>query len=120
MHFRGYAPDLPRLLAALDLYVSPARAEAFGLATVEAMLCGACVVATDTDGSREIVEDGVTGRVVPVGAVEALAGAVTELLADADRRAAMGAAARAAAYARFGLARMVDATEQVYREALAT
>ncbi|MFN2481069.1 MAG: glycosyltransferase, partial [Pyrinomonadaceae bacterium] len=43
VHFRGYASDLPRLLAALDIYVTASRAEAFGLATVEAMICGAPV-----------------------------------------------------------------------------
>ena len=114
----GRVDELAPFLTALDVYVSASRAEAFGLAMVEAMACGVPVVATATDGAREIVEDGVTGRLVPVGAVEALADAVVALLADADRRAAMGKAARAAAYARFGLARMVDATEQIYREVL--
>ena len=115
----GRVAELASFLTALDVYVSASRAEAFGLAMVEAMACGVPVVATATDGAREIVEDGVTGRLVPVGAVEALADAVVELLADAERRAAMGAAARAAAHARFGLPRMVDATEQIYREVLA-
>ena len=114
----GRVEELAPFLTALDVYVSASRAEAFGLAMVEAMACGVPVVATATDGAREIIEDGVTGRLVPVGAVAALADAVVALLADADRRAAMGTAARAAAYAHFGLARMVDATEQIYREVL--
>jgi glycosyltransferase involved in cell wall biosynthesis len=102
----GYVDELIPFLAALDLYVSPSRAEAFGLATVEAMACSACVVATATDGTREIVSDGETGRVVPVGEATALASAISELLSDEGLRC-------------FGLARMIDATEEVYREALA-
>jgi glycosyltransferase involved in cell wall biosynthesis len=118
VHFRGYAPDLPRLLAALDVYVSPSRAEAFGLATVEAAACGACAVATATDGSREIVEDGVTGRIVPVGNVEGLASVIVEILEDEGERARLSAKARASVRERFSLERMVDKTEEVYRVAL--
>lgn len=114
----GYVSDLVPLLAALDLYVSPSRAEAFGLATVEAMACGACVVATATDGTREIVSDGETGRVVPVGDADALAGAMIELLGDGERRRRMAERGRASVRERFSLERMIEATEQVYREAL--
>jgi glycosyltransferase involved in cell wall biosynthesis len=114
----GRVAELTPLLAALDVYVSASRAEAFGLATVEAMARGVPVVATATDGSREIVADGVTGRLVPVGDAAALADALVELLTDQDKRTAMGAAARSAAYARFSLPRMLEETERVYREAL--
>ena len=119
VHFRGYAPDLPRLLAALDVYVSASRAEAFGLATVEAMICGAPVVATATDGSREIVEDGRTGRLVPVGNVEALAAALAELLKDARERERFSTNALHSVTERFSLKRMVDETERIYRSVLA-
>ena len=116
----GYVSDLVPLLAALDLYVSPSRAEAFGLATVEAMACGACVVATATDGTREIVSDGETGRVVPVGDVDALADAMAELLRDDEARRRLAGRGRASARERFSLERMVEATEAVYREALSS
>lgn len=118
VHLRGYAPDLPRLLAALDVYVSASRAEAFGLATVEAMACGACVVATATDGSREIIEDGETGRLVPVNDVDALAPALIELINDERERARLSANARTSVRERFSLERMIEATEEVYRAAL--
>jgi glycosyltransferase involved in cell wall biosynthesis len=119
VHFRGFAPDLPRLLAALDVYVSASRAEAFGLATVEAMICGAPVVATATDGSREIIDDGRTGRLVPVGNVEALSAALAELLEDERERERLGANALHSVTERFSLKRMVDETERIYRSALA-
>jgi glycosyltransferase involved in cell wall biosynthesis len=115
----SYVADLVPFLAALDIYVSPSRAEAFGLATVEAMACGACVVATATDGTREIVADGETGRVAPVGNIQALADAINELLDDEAARRRLAARGRAHARESFGLARMIDATEAVYREALA-
>lgn len=114
----GYVSELIPFLAALDVYVSPSRAEAFGLATVEAMACGACVVATATDGTREIVADGETGRVVPVGDISALARAINELLGDAAARRRLAERGRAEARERFGLARMIASTEAVYREAL--
>jgi glycosyltransferase involved in cell wall biosynthesis len=119
VHLLGRVDELAPLLSALDVYVSASRAEAFGLALVEAMACGVPVVATATDGAREIIEDGVTGRLVPVGAHEALAATLVELLTHEEMRATMGTRARAAAHTRFSLARMIDETEQVYREALA-
>jgi L-malate glycosyltransferase len=112
----GRIDELAPFLAALDVYVSASRAEAFGLALVEAMACSVPVVASATDGSRDIIEDGTTGQLVPVGAPEALADALVTLLDDADARATLGAQARTAAHTRFSLERMIDETEQVYRE----
>ncbi|MFH8728380.1 glycosyltransferase [Streptomyces termitum] len=72
--------------------------EAFGMTIVEAMRCGLPVVAADCPhGPREIVEDGVDGRLVPVGDPDAVAGALRELMADEELRAAAGRAARTAA-----------------------
>jgi glycosyltransferase involved in cell wall biosynthesis len=118
VQIRGYTPDLPRLLAALDVYVSASRAEAFGLATLEAIACGAPVVATATDGSREITADGAAGRLVPVGDVEAMAAALIDLLEDEGERARLSASARASVRERFSLERMIAKTEEVYRSVL--
>jgi len=111
--------ELAGLVASLDLFVSASRSEAFGMAMVEALACGVPVVATATEGAREIVEEGVTGLLVPVGDVNALASSITSLLADDRRRRAFGASASAIAKNRFDVARMVEATERVYTEALA-
>ena len=111
--------EMPRLLASLDLLVSASSSEAFGLAMVEAMACGVPVVTTATEGAREIVEDGADGLLVPVGDVNALASAVVSLLKDKARRRALGERASASARTRFDLARMVEATERVYEEAVA-
>ena len=82
----GHVAELTPLLASLDVYVSASRVEAFGLATLEALMLGTAVVSTATDGAREMIEEGMTGKIVPVGDAEALAGAVSLLLADAGER----------------------------------
>jgi glycosyltransferase involved in cell wall biosynthesis len=86
---------------------------------VEAMACGVPLVATATEGAREIVEEGVTGLLVTVGDVASLASSISALLEDEGRRTAFGASALAAARQRFDVARMVEATERVYAAALA-
>ena len=110
--------EVPRLLSSLDLLVSASRSEAFGMAMAEAFACGVPVVANATEGAREIVEDGATGLLVPLGDVPALASAVASLLEDEGRRVLFGARAREVARERFDIARMVEETERVYAEAL--
>lgn len=114
----GRVEEVADVLASLDVLVSASRTEAFGMTMVEAAACGVPVVATATGGAREIVSDGLTGLIAPIGDVRALASAVVSLLEDEPRRLALGARARASARARFGLERMVEATERVYAEAL--
>lgn len=114
--FTGWVDEVAPLLGALDLYVSASHTESFGLAIVEAMAAGLPVVATATEGAREIIDDGETGLVVPVGDQEALAASILRLLKDEAERARLGGRARAAAHERFSLDRMVDATEKVYEE----
>jgi glycosyltransferase involved in cell wall biosynthesis len=82
------------------------------------MACGLAVVATRTEGAREIIEDGADGLLVPVGDVERLASATLALLRDETRRKELGARAREKAQSHYSLERMVSAVEQIYREAL--
>jgi len=114
----GRRDDVADVLASLDVLVSASRTEAFGMAMVEAMACGVPVVATATEGAREIIADGITGSLVPIGDVRALAAAVASLLEDGPRRLELGARGRESARARFGLGRMAEETERVYAEAL--
>jgi glycosyltransferase involved in cell wall biosynthesis len=110
--------EVARFLASLDLFVSASRTEAFGMAMAEALACGVPVVANATEGAREIIEEGVTGLLAPIGDARALAAAIVSLLEDEGRRRAFGARAREVARERFDLMRMVEATERVYTEAL--
>ena len=84
----------------------------------EAAACGVPVVATATVGAREIVSDGSTGLIVPIGDVSALASAVASLLRDEGLRRKLGSNALEVARDRFSLERMVTETERVYAEAL--
>jgi len=116
-HFRfvGAVDDVSSVLSVLDLFVSASRSEAFGLAMVEAMACSVPIVATDTEGAREVVEEQETGLLVPVGDHEALAASITRLLSDSKLRARMGQLALDRAREQFSLQRMVDEVEAIYR-----
>ena len=110
--------DVNEFLSQLDVFVSASRSEAFGLAIVEAMAAGVAVVATASDGASEIISDGQTGRLVPVGDVDALAERISELLTDRAQRKRLAASARAAAVENFSVDRMVAETEGIYRDVL--
>ena len=103
VEFLGDRSDVERLLADADVFVLASYAvENLPFAVLEAMAAGLPVVATDVGALAELVRDGVTGALVPARDPEALAGAVTGLLADSDRARALGLAGRAHLQAEFG------------------
>ena len=95
------------LLDDVDLFAMISEPAGCPNASLEAMARGLPVIATDVGGASEQVVDGLTGRLVARGDAEALAAALIELGNDAAKRAAMGAAGRARAEARFDARRMV-------------
>jgi glycosyltransferase involved in cell wall biosynthesis len=97
VRFVGAQTDVADWLNAMDIFVMPSEAEAFGLAVVEAMGCELPVVASDVGGLREVVAEGETGVRVPPGDAEAIARAVLALARDAEKRRAFGQAGRARA-----------------------
>jgi glycosyltransferase involved in cell wall biosynthesis len=118
VRFVGSRTDVPDLLRASDLFVHPSREEGFSNAILEAMAAGLPVVACDVGGNPEAIVDRETGRLVPPRNAWAFASAVAELLADPEKRKAMGEAGRHRATERFSLDRMVGEMESLY-EALA-
>lgn len=114
----GWVDDVPSLLSTLDLLISPSRSEPFGLSIIEGMAAGVPVIATSSEGAREILEDGVTGQLLSSGNPEELARAIVGLLDDEARRKSFSENALAAVRDKFSLERMVDDTEQLYRTIL--
>lgn len=102
-------------LPAADLGLFTSQTESFCLSILEAMFFGCPSVATRVGGVPEVIEDGVSGVLVPFGEVEALAGAVQNLLLDPARRAALGQAAERRARERFSAGVIVPRYEALYR-----
>lgn len=104
VQFLGEVADAAAVLARWDLLVLPSRREGFGLVLVEAMAAGRPVVASRAGGIPEVVEDGVTGLLVPTEDVPALAAALDSLAARPGERARMGRQGRHVAGRRFSAA----------------
>jgi len=113
-HFLGWLDDADKLLCAMDVFVSASETESFGLAIVEAMAAGTAVVATATEGAREIIDDQKTGLLVPIGDVNRIAESVINLLSNAERRTAIATQSVQSAAKKFSLSRMVDEIEKLY------
>lgn len=112
--FTGVRSDIPELLSTLDVFVLSSVSEGLPYAVLEAMAMARPVVATRVSGLPEIIEDGVTGLLVPPRNPQALGAAVIGLLQDRDRAQKMGAAGRRTVEEKFGLDRMVQEIERLY------
>jgi glycosyltransferase involved in cell wall biosynthesis len=120
VRFTGFVEDVPSLLRDLDIIVHPSvEPEGFGQIVAEAMMAGKPVVVSAAGGSAELVEDGVTGRLVPPGDAAALADAIAELLASPRKAAEMGRRARQVALGRYDIRKTTGAIEEVYERVLA-
>lgn len=115
--FLGKQNSVAELLSCTDLFLLPSESEAFGLVALEAMACGVPVVATDVGGIPEVVDDGISGYLAPVGDVEAMAEAAVAILADGARWKQFSAAAREGAE-RYSATRVVSQYEAFYAEVL--
>jgi glycosyltransferase involved in cell wall biosynthesis len=96
LRFLGWTEDSAALLAACDILVCPSRQEPLGNVVLEAWAQRTPVIATAAAGPRQLIRHGETGILVPVDDVEALAGAITDLIAAPERRAALAEAGYAA------------------------
>jgi glycosyltransferase involved in cell wall biosynthesis len=115
--FTGSRGDVPEVLQACDVVVScSVQPESFGRTLIEAGASARPVIATAHGGSLDVVEDGVTGLLVPPERPDLLADALHRLLSAPDRGRAMGVAGRERVKAHFTVDRMVDEELAVYRE----
>jgi starch synthase len=125
-------PELRAVLTVATTFVCPSIYEPLGIVNLEAMACGAAVVGTATGGIPEVIDDGVTGRLVPItqaqdgtgvpvdpdGFVRDLAAVLNEVVSNPARARAMGLEGRARAEREFGWDRISEATQQIYRSLL--
>jgi len=117
--FAGERTDVPRLMAACDLFVMASLWEGFGLVFLEAMAAGKPIVATNVSAVPEAVADGETGVLVPPNDPLALAQAILQLCDDPAERRRLGDNGYRRVRESFTSERMVEETMAVYREALA-
>lgn len=119
VRFLGWRADLDRLYADLDVVVLTSKNEGSPVALIEAMAAGRAVVSTRAGGVEDVVTDGETGVIVPIGDAPAVARAILDLIEDPARAARLGAAARAFVVARFGSRRLVGDIDALYQRLLA-
>ena len=114
----GFIKDFSTYLAAIDVVVVPSANEGFSLVVLEAMAAGRAVIASDVGGPAEIVNDGVTGILVPPGDIAALERAIADLLTDHELRMRLGQSAASVARSRFARDTVVDRLEDLFRDAI--
>ncbi len=117
--FLGNRREIESILPAADVFLLPSSQESFGLAALEAMSCGVCVIACRSGGLPELVVDGETGYLFEVGDVDGMSEAALALLSNEAERERMGAQARERARDEYPTDRIVAQYESFYEKTLA-
>lgn len=115
LRFPGHREDAALFMAMMDIYVTSSLHEGLPMAVLEAQSLGRAVVATAVGGLPEIVQDGITGRLVSPGDVQGLAGDILELLSQEGLREALGQRGRENIWREFTQARLCQETVQLYQ-----
>ena len=118
VEFLGERRDVPDLLRRAGLFVSSSKTEGISLTLLEAMAVGLPVLATRVGGNAEVVDDGVTGRLVPAESPQCLSAAIVRLCGERDLWSGMGQLGRQRVETNFDVNRMVSDYEGLYRELL--
>jgi len=114
VYFLGLRRDIPLILKAMDIFISPAIKEAFGINLIEAMYSGLPCIATNVGGVPEVVKDNETGILVPPSNPQALAKAAKELLDKPDLAKRFGAAGRRRVLEHFTADKYIEKLENLY------
>jgi L-malate glycosyltransferase len=118
--FLGKIDAVAPLLASSDLFLLPSQSESFGLSALEALACGVPVVGSQAGGLPEVVREGVTGMLRPVGDIDGMVHAAVGILSDPSRWRAMSETAAADARERFSRDAIVARYEALYADAVAS
>ena len=116
LHLLGYRTDVLDVMAAMDIFVLTSHWEGLPYTVLDAMALGKAVVATAAVGTRDVVVDGRTGLLTPVGDPESAALAIARLLLASEEARAMGAAGRETVLRRYSQQAMTKRTGQLYLE----
>lgn len=117
--FLGNVPNLEEVLSGCDLFLLPSESESFGMAALEAMASEVPVITTRSGGLPEVVTEGETGYLLPVGDVEGMAARAIEILRDEPLRKRMGARGREVAIEKFDERKIVPKYRELYERILA-
>ena len=118
VEFSGFVSDIPAFLSTVDIFVLPSLYEGLGVAVLEAMAAGRAVVATKVGGLPEIVDDTITGLLVPQRDSRALARAIETLISQKGLVPQMGARGRERVLQHFTIEQMAKKNEDYYYELL--
>ena len=116
----GDRNDVREILRGLDCFVLPSRGEGISNTILEAMACGLPVIATRVGGNSELVDDGVTGVLVPAGEIDAMAQAILGYFRDRAMANQHGAAGRVRALSGFSLRTMIKSYHRLYQQLLSS
>ncbi|TDI77537.1 MAG: N-acetyl-alpha-D-glucosaminyl L-malate synthase BshA [Bacteroidetes bacterium] len=116
IRFLGKQEPVGEILSVADIFVLPSGSETFGLAALEAMSCAVPVIATDVGGLPELIQDGITGFLFPLGDVDALVDRAKQMLDNDDLRMKMAQASRKRAIDSFSKQLIVPMYESYYQE----
>lgn len=114
----GFLDDVVAVMQAIDILLLPSLWEGFGIVLIEAMAAGKPAISTNASSMPEIIADGQTGYIVPVGDDDALAQRTIELLQNAARREQFGRAARRRVAERFTMERMIEQLENLFQRGM--
>lgn len=114
--FLGYREDIQEILSGCDLFVLPSLYEGLPLAILEAMAAGKPVIASDINGTDEIINDGKTGILVPPADPNAIAEAIRRVLSDPSLARNLAASGKERAYSEFSSKKMVEGVTRVYED----
>ena len=114
VHFAGWRPDVAAILAASELLVLPSRWEGMPNVVLQAMACARPVLATEAEGTRELLGPHGDAQLVAYGNTEALAEKLVAIISDLDFAASLGQKNRNRAAEEFSMQRMVRAYEELW------